>query len=108
LSTEKILKTHLKKQHGNILPPASTKPLVASVVYNPVGRPKNSDEPKQKKIKKNKELLLEKVGSKPSKDENNNSENENNNSENENNNSENNNSENDEIQDPEPIKIVKF
>ena len=101
LSTEKILKTHLKKQHGNILPPASTKPLVASVVYNPVGRPKNSDEPKQKKIKKNKELLLEKVGSKPSKDENNNSENENNNSEN-------NNSENDEIQDPEPIKIVKF
>jgi hypothetical protein len=56
LSTEKILKTHLKKQHGNILPPTSTTPLVASVVYNPIGRPKSSDEPgaKQKRIRKKK------------------------------------------------------
>ena len=56
LSTEKILKTHLKKQHGNILPPTSTTPLVASVVYNPVGRPKSSDEPKpkQKRVRKKK------------------------------------------------------
>ena len=52
LSTEKILKTHLKKQHGNILPPKSTTPLVASVVYNPIGRPKGSDQtPKSKQIK---------------------------------------------------------
>jgi hypothetical protein len=55
LSTEKILKTHLKKQHGNILPPKSNTPLVASVVYNPIGRPKGSDQtPKPKRIRKKK------------------------------------------------------
>ena len=40
LSTEKILKTHLKKQHSNLLPPPNMTPLVTSVVYNPKGRPK--------------------------------------------------------------------
>jgi len=108
LSTEKILKTHLKKQHGNILPPTSTKPLVASVVYNPVGRPKNSDEHK-KKIRKKKELLLEKVGPKPSKDDKDETT--------ENEETTENNTEKDEITEnnekdykegPEPINIVKF
>lgn len=40
LSTEKILKTHLKKQHPNVLPPPSSEPLVTSVVSKPRGRPR--------------------------------------------------------------------
>jgi hypothetical protein len=40
LSTEKILKTHLKKQHPNILPPPNTTPLISSAIPTPRGRPK--------------------------------------------------------------------
>jgi hypothetical protein len=42
LSTEKILKTHLKKQHPNVLPPPNTTPLISSVVSKPRGRPKKA------------------------------------------------------------------
>lgn len=42
LSTEKILKTHLKKQHPNILPPPNTVPLISSAVATPRGRPKKN------------------------------------------------------------------
>lgn len=44
LSTEKILKTHLKKQHPNVLPPPSDTPLISSVVSKPRGRPKRKSE----------------------------------------------------------------
>lgn len=48
LSTEKILKTHLKKQHPNILPPPNTVPLISSAVATPRGRPKkNKDDTKK-------------------------------------------------------------
>lgn len=47
LSTEKILKTHLKKMHPNILPPQNNTPLISSVnPPKPKGRPRkqtNSD-----------------------------------------------------------------
>jgi len=44
LSTEKILKTHLKKQHPNILPPPNTTPLISSAVATPRGRPKKKQQ----------------------------------------------------------------
>ena len=40
LSTEKILKTHLKRMHGNVLPPPNDVPLITSVTSRPRGRPK--------------------------------------------------------------------
>jgi len=42
LSTEKILKTHLKKLHPNILPPPNTTPLISSAIPTPRGRPKKT------------------------------------------------------------------
>ena len=42
LSTEKILKTHLKRMHGNVLPPPNDVPLIASVTSRPRGRPKTN------------------------------------------------------------------
>lgn len=50
LSTEKILKTHLKKQHPNILPPPNTTPLISSAIPTPRGRPK------KKSMEKNTQL----------------------------------------------------
>jgi hypothetical protein len=47
LSTEKILKTHLKKQHPNILPPPNNTPLISSAIPTPRGRPKKSQDKKQ-------------------------------------------------------------
>lgn len=46
LSTEKILKTHLKKQHPNILPPENTTPLITAVTSTPRGRPKKKQQEK--------------------------------------------------------------
>lgn len=40
LSTEKILKRHLKTQHPNIPPPENTTPLITAVTSTPRGRPK--------------------------------------------------------------------
>lgn len=40
LSTEKILKTHLKRMHGNVLPPPNDIPLITSLTSRPRGRPK--------------------------------------------------------------------
>jgi len=42
LSTEKILKTHLKKLHPNILPPPNSTPLISSAIPTPRGRPKKT------------------------------------------------------------------
>jgi hypothetical protein len=42
LSTEKILKTHLKKLHPNILPPPNPTPLISSAIPTPRGRPKKT------------------------------------------------------------------
>lgn len=44
LSTEKILKTHLKRMHGNVLPPPNDIPLVTSLTSRPRGRPKITNE----------------------------------------------------------------
>ena len=47
LSTEKILKTHLKKQHPNILPPPNNTPLISSAIPTPRGRPKKDKKQEQ-------------------------------------------------------------
>lgn len=39
LSTDKILKTHLKKQHPNISPPPNNTPFITSVIPSHKGRP---------------------------------------------------------------------
>lgn len=44
LSTEKILKTHLKRMHGNVLPPPNDIPLITSLTSRPRGRPKITNE----------------------------------------------------------------
>lgn len=47
VSTEKILKNHLKKQHPNILPPPNTTPLISSATSTPRGRPKTKEQGEQ-------------------------------------------------------------
>ena len=52
LSTEKILKRHLKTQHPNIPPPENTTPLITAVTSIPRGRPK-------KKVKEETEIAVD-------------------------------------------------
>jgi hypothetical protein len=55
LSTEKILKTHLKKQHPNILPPPNPTPLISSAMPTPRGRPKKNNIDEEQKETSEKE-----------------------------------------------------